>query len=390
VFLPVFVTDCAYFCQKNSWVLKKRTFTAARTRPSFFWRLHQLFFGFTLLVLALSYWTLSGHWLAGFLMLTLPVLLLIHVLLAGFWLIVNPRKAWLSAVILILSFPFWERSYAFKSPSDKAETPSFTVMSYNVASFDVLRYLDGKDQQNAPKAVKWAVEAPADIKCFQEFYNNDKKPIFNTLAQFRAAGYPYKSVLHPEFAQNEQNFFGLTIVSKFPIVKSGEQEFENQNGAVFADIKIGDRMVRVINVHLHSMMLTFTPLRTAYAKKDSEKLKKSSRKVMSQLKTGFVSHAREIKLIEKWIADSPHPVMVCGDFNEMPYGFAYGRVRRRLANAFEEAGKGWGFSFRKTPNFIRIDNQFFDSKQLKVLDFQTRKDVEYSDHYPIFGSYKLL
>jgi endonuclease/exonuclease/phosphatase (EEP) superfamily protein YafD len=81
---------------------------------------------------------------------------------------------------------------------------------------------------------------------------------------------------------------------------------------------------------------------------------------------------------------------VCGDFNETPYGYAYGQVRHRLSNAFEEAGSGFGFSYRNAPRYIRIDNQFYDKKKLKVLDFQTRRDVSYSDHYPIVGRYKLL
>ncbi len=291
--------------------------------------------------------------------------------------------------MLLLSFPFWSRTFGINFSKENNEKPSFTLLSYNVMSFDVLNHLDGKSPQNALDMVKWAVDNEADIKCFQEFYSHHR-PNFNLLAQFKQAGYPYKAILHPFIAQNEENFFGLAIISKFPIVGKGEKEFENQNGMVYADIKIGKDTIRIINVHQRSMIVRFGGIKKAYKDESYKAGKTEVRKVLSRLKFGFEHHAEESKMVLDWVEASPYPVIVCGDFNETPYSYSYGKFKQRFSNAFEEKGSGFGFTYKNAPKFIRIDNQFYDKKGFDVLSFKTRSDIKYSDHFPIIGSYKLL
>ena len=67
------------------------------------------------------------------------------------------------------------------------------------------------------------------------------------------------------------------------------------------------------------------------------------------------------------IERSPYPVILCGDFNEVPYGYAYGRVRKQLRNAFENSGTGFGFTYNKAPRYIRIDNQFYSNKKVSHI-----------------------
>jgi endonuclease/exonuclease/phosphatase family metal-dependent hydrolase len=295
-------------------------------------------------------------------------------------------------LLFLCSFPFWKRTFGFHSSNKKSIQNSFTVMSYNVMTFDVLNYLDRKDLENGPKMIDYAISTEADIKCFQEFYNYNPRPNhpllkFNTLEQFKKAGYRYKTVMHPFMAQNEENFFGLAIVSTFPIVGRGEQEFKNQNGMLYADIVIRNDTIRVINLHLRSLIVRFSGIKKAVKNENIKDGQKESKQILSKLKHGFINHATEIKQVEKWIAESPYPVIVSGDLNETPYSFAYSTIRKHLSNAFEDAGSGFGFSYKNDPKFVRIDNQFYDSKSIQVFDFQTRKDVKFSDHYPILGKY---
>ncbi|MEZ4904689.1 MAG: endonuclease/exonuclease/phosphatase family protein [Spirosomataceae bacterium] len=335
-----------------------------KSKTSFFWRIHQLFFCFTLSIYVLTYFAFTGHWVAGFLMMSLPVVVVIHLLLCIFWFIYWPQKSLLSACALLLSFPFWARTGHFTSAKKFTEKvpKELKVLSYNVMSFDVLRYLDRSDPQNALDLLAWAKDTEADVKCFQEFYNLDTRPDFNTLQQFKKVGYKHYTVLHPKIAKYEKHFFGLAILSKYPIVKRGEMEFQDQNGMLFADIKIGTDTIRVINVHLRSLIVRFGKLKEAYQEKNYQQGKSESRKVFERIKYGFVNHAQETQWLCQWIDQSPYPVLLCGDFNETPYGYVYGQVRKRLSNAFEEVGSGFGFSYQNAPKFIRIDNQFFDPK----------------------------
>ena len=333
-------------------------------------------------------------------MLSVPVLMLVHLFFFCWFLLFNRSWVWLSGVALVLSFPFWARTSPIlrgvfqKSATQDDSKPkpgnSFTLMSYNVVSFDVLRYLDNIEPQNAMDLIEWAKTADADVKCLEEFYSHHTRPKFDVIPQFKKAGYRYYTVLHPAIATNEENFIGLAIFSKYPIVGRGEQEFENQNGMLWADLKIKNDTVRIINVHLRSYVLQLVNLKHAYQKRDYKDGKKQVRGVLGRLKYGFEHHVTELKAIEACIDSSPYPVIVCGDFNETPYSYVYGRLRQRLNNAFEDAGSGLGFSYRNMPNFIRIDNHFYDPKAFEVQSFKTRRDVAYSDHFPIFGQYTIL
>jgi endonuclease/exonuclease/phosphatase (EEP) superfamily protein YafD len=105
------------------------------------------------------------------------------------------------------------------------------------------------------------------------------------------------------------------------------------------------------------------------------------------MKNGFKRRAEEFTVLQDWIKTSPYPVLVCGDFNEVPYSYIYGELRKSLKNSFEEKGQGFGFSFNHLPYFIRIDHQFYNDKRLSVHDFTTYSKIKYSDHYPIMGTY---
>ena len=68
------------------------------------------------------------------------------------------------------------------------------------------------------------------------------------------------------------------------------------------------------------------------------------------------------------IASSPYPVIVCGDFNDVPSSYAYTRVSRGLKDCFKEAGFGWGDSYQALWHLFRIDYMFC-SKEAEVADY---------------------
>jgi endonuclease/exonuclease/phosphatase (EEP) superfamily protein YafD len=83
-----------------------------------------------------------------------------------------------------------------------------------------------------------------------------------------------------------------------------------------------------------------------------------------------------------------YPVILVGDLNETPYGWAYGTLRERLKNSFEEAGRGFGFTLNRSPYLVRIDNQFC-SAEWQVTQFRTLRNIPYSDHFPVIADYTL-
>jgi endonuclease/exonuclease/phosphatase family metal-dependent hydrolase len=178
----------------------------------------------------------------------------------------------------------------------------------------------------------------------------------------------------------------VAVISKHPIIASRDTVFEAQNGMIQADIKMGDDTIRVIGLHLYSMTLQ---LRNLVHQKEMDGMAREGKITFRQMRKGFERRAGELAVLESWIKESPYPTVVCGDFNEVPYGYVYGRMKDIMGNSFEEKGKGFGFTYNHIPYFIRIDHQFYSKKTLRVTDFNTYQDVKYSDHYPVSGVYSI-
>ena len=343
---------------------------------------------YTLLVYQLSYSVSVKHWLAGFLMLSMPFVLVANVLFIVIWALRKSYRSLLSLALLCVGFPFLMRTFSWHNINENDTRKGFTVMSYNMMWCDAVRYVHENDTTNAINLIKKAVDIDADIKCVQELYNWDGFPQFRTIKKFRGTHKYYTYVYSTPGNDRGQGEIGLAIFSKFPIIKKQEKHWSiNHNGLLSADIVIKKDTIRVINVQLRSMGVRVQ--RVIEAKEDKEKAKKEAKTIYHQLRGGFEDRAIQVKELEKWIQESPYSVMVCGDFNELPYGFAYGKVKQYLSNGFEEAGRGFGFTYHRKPGFLRIDNQFFDEKSFEIKRFKTFSETPYSDHFPIWGEYVL-
>jgi endonuclease/exonuclease/phosphatase family metal-dependent hydrolase len=101
-----------------------------------------------------------------------------------------------------------------------------------------------------------------------------------------------------------------------------------------------------------------------------------------------VARASQLEILMEHMENSPYANILVGDFNDVPYSYTYFTLRNIMNNAFEKAGKGFGFTYNKVLFFLRIDNVFFDNS-LEILDFKTHSEVDYSDHYPVSAVFSL-
>lgn len=356
----------------------------------FFWLLFKFFGAYTLLVYALTYWVPTPHWTAGFLMMSLPLTFLVNIIFVFIFLLADTKKSLAPIFLLVLGSVFLPRTFQFgnngkgKASAEKNQK-SFSIMNYNVYGFWVTQGHVRSDDEKTQRMKEWILRQHADILCMPEFNNEKQFPVYRTIKYFRESGYPYYNVLEKNSNENS-TFKSLAIFSRFPIIKHREEAFEQQNGLMYADVVIRKDTVRIIGVHLYSMSLQ---LKKLISQKEFDGVKRETRSTLSSIKRGFSARVKEVSILEKWIRESPHPVIVCGDFNETPYSYFYGRTRAQLKNAFEEKGEGFGFTYNRIPWFIRIDNQFYSDKTLNLLEFETIKGVKYSDHNPSIGKYSI-
>ncbi len=84
---------------------------------------------------------------------------------------------------------------------------------------------------------------------------------------------------------------------------------------------------------------------------------------------------------------SPYPVIICGDFNDVPNSYAYSKIGKNMHNAFVKKGAGIGRTFSRITPTLRIDNIFTDKKF--TIEQYTRIKEKLIDHYPIIADITL-
>ncbi|MAX81237.1 MAG: hypothetical protein CL843_13830 [Crocinitomicaceae bacterium] len=300
------------------------------------------------------------------------------------------RKKWKFLLSLAILLPYTNRHLNLYqlSSGQSEEKQTFKVLSYNVRLLN--KYGWKPNTNTANDILNFIEQEDADILLFQEFYHIDDKPQFryiDHIVKKTTADNYFFEFLKPT---QENRFFGLVIFSKFPIVDKGvvyaDESQANKARAIYVDLNIDGETVRVYNLHLASIRLMNSDhdfLQDPNQGNNEAKVAKS-KEIVRKLKVAFEKRAQESDIIFAHVKNSPHPVILGGDFNDPAYSYAYYRFYPYLNDAFKEKGKGFGFTYEGS-GFLppyRID-YLMHSNDFEVESFQTYNDLELSDHYPV-------
>jgi len=310
---------------------------------------------------------------AGLVPMFIPVLLILNFVLLILLAMAKRKLLILPLVAIVLGWKFIGVTFQLNSKNE--EKGGLSVMSYNAHMFNYERY-KANDPKLSSNIFNWIREQDVDIMAFQEFYQDFTTPARNAIKLISNNGkYDYSA--QSVEGKLGKRFYGLAIFTKYPIINEGKI-FDNSrnNGAMFVDLKVEKDTIRVYNVHLESMSIPADQL------DNIDGIKENYRKTWRRLNKGIVSRAAQVDILVEHLKNSPYPIILMGDFNDVPYSYTYFTIRSILENAFETVGRGFGFTFNRVLFFLRIDNIFY-SNTLKPLQFNTLKEVDYSDHYPI-------
>jgi endonuclease/exonuclease/phosphatase family metal-dependent hydrolase len=330
---------------------------------------------FSIVLTILSYVSLRipphKFWPAAFLSYCFPVLILTNTILFTIGIAHRWSTTFTWFLLSILGVPFLLQTIQVNLFKDTKGT--IRVLSYNA---NLLRkpHVKGEFSQ---ELANWIVADTSSIKCFQEFNTNSAQPEFNIEEKLREKG--YEGFLFKAYTDLTRKP-GMAIFSKYEIINSELlwQDLRTINAAMFADLKIDNKIIRVYNVHLSSMNLRARP----------GDLLGKVKYVFRQLKSGSVKRSNQLHLLLEHMATSPYPYLVCGDFNETPYGYVYSSMRHNVTNSFEKRGNGFGFTLNQKPYLLRIDHQFF-SEGFRLQKYSVDRNVKFSDHFPTYGYYTL-
>ena len=270
---------------------------------------------------------------------------------------------WAHLATVLLSLPLLYNYIPLIPRKAKTATRPIKIISWNVDNFlvstDTMRH-----------SAQYLRSQHPDIICLQERPHEVKvawTDILDALPQHR----------HAVRNCHEDEVLNLAILSRHPIISSGERTFEDTyNKYMWADVLIGTDTLRVYSVHLQTTGTTPSAA-------------KESTGIVHALGTAAHNAAmRDEQALQLChdIDDSPHPVVVCGDFNDTPSGYPARRLRRHLI----DLSRRWPLSgtFQDMGGIMKIDYMMC-SNQLRPLRYRLG-DTPWSDHKVQLGEMEIV
>ena len=299
----------------------------------------------------------------------LPFLLGLNIIMLAYWAI---RRRWhwmaIPAVSLLCSIHYigsvYQPGFFHDSETNRS---GIKVSTYNVAKFS--RETSGFKSQDILAEMK---KQNVDILCMQE-YEDIRGDKLNSTS--------YKTYF-PYMATGRSD---MVIYSRYPIERHDIIDFgKTNNSAMWADINVNSRIIRVFNCHLETTGFNRALHQIAKQQTQGRSIEDNAliRTLYGNYTRGMAVRARQAEQVAEQIKTSEYPVIVCGDFNDVPYSYVYRTMLGDLTDGFRESGEGIMYTYSGKKR-VRIDYIFHD-EQFQGESYYT-KELTYSDHFPVFS-----
>ena len=290
--------------------------------------------------------------------LILPWTLLFLVVFASFWLVLKDKRAWVSIICLLLGFGHIGRFVGF-SFRQAPEEGNVSLLTYNSQSYNksnqISQFLtDG----NLPSTLK--------IICLQEVSDEHIEEIRNQINMSNA-------------------FFhkGKMILTQYPVKAQGKIQFdESVNGCIWADLEVGQQIVRVFNVHFRSNRIPGQK-ESVLTQVASSQGRENIAEMLVSYRLASKERVSQAERIAKEIRNCPHPVLLAGDFNDTPFSYTYQIIANELTDQFRSKGLGLGSTYAGALPGLKIDYIFADENFEGVSHRILR--TQFSDHFPVIS-----
>jgi len=361
-----------------------------KTRSLFRFILVLINIGIILLYLSVClvpYINTGKFWFIAFPGLGFPLIFLALLCFMILWIILRSKWFWVCLVVMLIGIQQIRAVFSFHFPkqfTEAKQSNTLRVLHWNVESWD-----DSNDKTKVdsykPQMFDLLKNENADVLCFEEY--SDKKTLgdsHSNVVTIMKLGYPYYlfAATDKEKAHSQQ---GVIIFSKYPIIDSATFSYgENTNAEhlIYADIKIGEKIIRVFTTHLQSVRFESSDYESlSRLKHAKDPGYHDSRTIVSKLKKGYVHRYEQAQLVRQKINESPYPAIITGDFNDVPNSSTYFIIKGNLQDTFLKKGTFIGRTFRYISPTLRIDYILADTS-FRVNQFRVIH-VPYSDHYPL-------
>ena len=288
------------------------------------------------------------------------------------------RRSRMTGLLLVMLLPavfLLGKYYQFKAPEPERE-PTLKIVSYNVGLF-AHGNMGDKRLVLADSIAAYLRRTEADIICLQEFY------LPNTLnmdAWFRDHFPGYQAEYY--VLTGEKGHAGNVTLSRRPVLYKGKIDFEKStNLALHTDIQLDSTILRFYNCHFESYNISLSGLVKSIGHREENVMEDTGHK----MRRSITQRPKQVEEVIKDIDACPVRSVVLGDFNDNPLSYTVHRLLRGRQDAFVQAGKGFGATFRTFWPLLRID-YILCPRDLRAVSYEVPK-VKYSDHYPVIATY---
>lgn len=204
-------------------------------------------------------------------------------------------------------------------PLPRASASGAKLLTYNVRGLALYGAMEAADRLDSIAA--FILEQEADVVCLQEVPPEARLRALNSSTCDKVmAKYPYVATKSNQ----------LTL-SKTPIRLVDDAASLGLSGQVppvfmATDVCCGGDTVRLFNCHLASLKLTQKQIDSVTAKDINRAHASTLRETLKIAIDAAARRAAEARMLARAIEDSPHPVVVCGDFNDTPVSYTYRTV----------------------------------------------------------------
>lgn len=298
--------------------------------------------------------------------LLLPGLLLLTFI---FLLLLLYRKSWGAAIlpglVVLASLSVAGRLFAFGGDTVAAAAASeqLTIVTNNAKGFKDLAW-QPVDESIVDKLITSL--GPPDVLLLQEA-GPDQGP--SRLRPAILAAGKFTGYLQPK---------AKTVATYGGDLKLIGSEFTTYNGFSVVDMKTRLGTIRFINAHLESNRISGMASKIGKDKELKQELDLAESMFRSYGRTARTRGTQADK-IRRYVEESPYPIIIGGDFNDVPSSYTYQRILTpRLRDAWVVGGFGLGTTFTGPLPGLRIDFLMVDTS-LNIVEVE-RFDTGFSDH----------
>jgi endonuclease/exonuclease/phosphatase family metal-dependent hydrolase len=178
---------------------------------------------------------------------------------------------------------------------------------------------------------------------------------------------------------------GMVMLTRRPVLNYGYEnlgEPGHNGGMMWADILLEGDTLRWLNLHLASNRISPPELDPVQALEwKSHSSQRTIKGILRKIASSARLRAGQSDKVRAFMDRSPYPLLVTGDFNDLPYSFAVNGIRAKLKDSFVSNGKGTGNTYARGFPSFRIDCIMVDP-QFPVESHEVIR-IRYSDHYPV-------